>query len=86
MIQDGRKIQYIHQVKAATAEFYHKMDPKVGLLKLIPGIDGDYLRYFLERNDAIIIESFGVGGLPMVRVIISVRRLSGASIRARPLL
>ena len=41
------------------------MDPKVGLLKLIPGIDGDYLRYFLERNDAIIIESFGVGGLPM---------------------
>ena len=23
------------------------------------------LRYFLERNDAIIIESFGVGGLPM---------------------
>ena len=36
-----------------------------GLLKLIPGIDGDYLRYFLERNDAIIIESFGVGGLPM---------------------
>lgn len=65
VIQDGRKIQYIHQVKAATAEFYHKMDPKVGLLKLIPGIDGDYLRYFLERNDAIIIESFGVGGLPM---------------------
>ena len=65
VIQDGRKIQYIHQVKAATAEFYHKMNPKVGLLKLIPGIDGDYLRYFLERNDAIIIESFGVGGLPM---------------------
>ena len=64
-VQIGRKIQYIHQVKAATAEFYHKMDPKVGLLKLIPGIDGDYLRYFLERNDAIIIESFGVGGLPM---------------------
>ena len=28
VIQDGRKIQYIHQVKAATAEFYHKMDPK----------------------------------------------------------
>ena len=41
------------------------MDPKVGLLKLIPGIDGDYLRYFLERNDAIIIESYGVGDLPM---------------------
>ena len=28
VIQDGRKIQYIHQVKAATAEFYHKMDRK----------------------------------------------------------
>ena len=39
VIQDGRKIQYIHQVKAATAEFYHKMDPKVGLMKLIPGMN-----------------------------------------------
>lgn len=65
VVQDERLVQYIHQVKAATAEFYHKMNPKVGLLKLIPGIDGDYLRYFLERNDGIIIESFGVGGLPM---------------------
>lgn len=66
VVQDGRLVQYIHQVKAATAEFYHRLNPKVGLLKLIPGIDGDYLRYFLDRNDAIIIESFGVGGLPML--------------------
>lgn len=65
VVQDGRRIQYIHQVRAATAEFYHKMNPKVAVLKLIPGIDGDYLRYFLERNDGVIIESFGVGGLPM---------------------
>ena len=64
VIQDGRKIQYIHQVKAATAEFYHKMDPKVGLLKLIPGIDGKVLDALFPSYSGLIIESFGVGGLP----------------------
>ena len=47
-----------------TAEFTTN-GPEVGLAEA--GFRGltDYLRYFLERNDAIIIESFGVGGLPM---------------------
>ena len=34
------------------------------MLKLIPGTDQALLDYLLERNDALIIESFGVGGLP----------------------
>ena len=33
-------------------------------MKLIPGADCDMVRWLLERNDALIIESFGVGGLP----------------------
>jgi L-asparaginase len=36
----------------------------VALLKLIPGGDCGVARYLLERSDALIIESFGVGGLP----------------------
>jgi L-asparaginase len=36
----------------------------VGLVKMIPGIDFELLEYMLSRKDAVIIESFGVGGLP----------------------
>ena len=66
-IHDQKIIFYIDDKDQSTKPlvFYHEMNQKIFLLKLIPGIDGDYLRYFLERNDAIIIESFGVGGLPM---------------------
>ena len=33
-------------------------------MKLIPGVDRNQADFLLERNDALIIESFGVGGLP----------------------
>ena len=33
-------------------------------MKLIPGADCGVAAYLLERSDALIIESFGVGGLP----------------------
>ena len=36
----------------------------MALLKLIPGVDREQADFLLERNDALIIESFGVGGLP----------------------
>ena len=36
----------------------------MALLKLTPGQDRSAADFFLERNDALIIESFGVGGLP----------------------
>ena len=31
---------------------------------MIPGTDSRLLEYILEHNDAVIIESFGVGGMP----------------------
>ena len=37
---------------------------KVTLLKLIPSMNGDILDYLFKHYDAIIIESFGVGGIP----------------------
>ena len=45
-------------------QFYDKVNPNVALLKLIPGTDCAVAAYLLERSDALIIESFGVGGLP----------------------
>ncbi|MBD5148668.1 MAG: L-asparaginase 1, partial [Oscillibacter sp.] len=44
--------------------FYDELNPRVALLKLVPGMGRDTADFLLERNDALIIESFGVGGLP----------------------
>ena len=64
MVQDGRIIRYIRPESRAVPQFYDTVNPKVALMKLIPGADCDVAAYLLERNDALIIESFGVGGLP----------------------
>lgn len=64
MVQDGRIIRYIRPESRAVPQFYGALDPKVALLKLVPGIDCGVAEYLLERNSALIIESFGVGGLP----------------------
>lgn len=65
MVQDGRLIQYIRPENSAPTRFYHELDARVALLKLTPGIECGVLEYLLERSSAVIIESFGVGGLPV---------------------
>lgn len=57
-------ISYITKDKAPAPRFYDILDAKVALFKLTPGVDSEILSYMLERNDAIIIESYGVGGIP----------------------
>lgn len=44
--------------------FYHQLDPNIFLFKLIPGCSGKVLERLFDSFDAVIIESFGVGGLP----------------------
>lgn len=66
VIQDRRVIFYIDdksQVKE-TVCFSDRMDEKVFLFRLIPGSDAAVLDALLDRYDALIIESFGVGGIP----------------------
>ena len=66
VIQDRRIIFYIDDRSRVRerVRFYHGMDSRVFLLKLIPGMDGRILHRMAEDYDAVIIESFGVGGLP----------------------
>ena len=59
-------IRYIRQEKTDSVRFSHELSDRVSLIKLYPGMKGDYLRFFLEKNDAVVIESFGVGGLPIL--------------------
>ena len=64
VLRDGVLLRYIRQDCADVPAFCDTLDTKVALLKLTPGQDRAAVDFFLERNDALIIESFGVGGIP----------------------
>ncbi len=44
--------------------FFDRIDPKVFLLKLTPGMNPQLLPEIFRLYDAIVIESFGAGGIP----------------------
>lgn len=62
-VQSGRITLYFNPV-TGEERFYRELDPSVGLLKLTPGADTELLRFMLNRYRALVIESYGVGGLP----------------------
>ena len=64
VLRDGVLMRYIRQDCGAYPMFYDKLDTKVALMKLVPGAGREQADFLLERNDALILESFGVGGLP----------------------
>lgn len=65
-IQDGHIIFYLDDKNQLTkpVRFWHELNSKVALLKLIPSMDAGVLDYMAQHYDAVIIESFGVGGIP----------------------
>ena len=62
-VQNGRMALYFDPTEGET-HFCRSLDPSVGLLKLTPGTDTELLHFMLGRYRALVIESFGVGGLP----------------------
>ena len=65
VLQDEKLLQYIHADSQADAPvFFNSLNANVGLLKLFPGMQSNVVDYMLEHHDGLIIESFGVGGLP----------------------
>jgi len=64
VLQDGVLLRYIRQECYEQPVFCDRLNTKVAVMKLVPGADRGQADYLLERNDALIIESFGVGGLP----------------------
>lgn len=64
-IQEDHILFYLDdKPEHAQVKFYHEMSSGVVLLKLIPSMDASLLDYMAEHYDAVIVESFGVGGLP----------------------
>ncbi len=64
VVRDGVLLRYIRQDCGLFPTFYDQLNPKVALMKLTPGADRELLDFLYARNDAVILESFGVGGVP----------------------
>lgn len=65
VIDGSRVIHYLRPGPAAgEVRFFHELRPSVILIKLIPGMDPDILDYAGEHYEAIVLESYGSGGLP----------------------
>lgn len=65
MIQDMNIMRYIPMLPFEEEVcFYEELDENIYLMKLIPGIKPAILNSIFENYDCIVVESFGVGGIP----------------------
>ncbi len=55
---------YIKEALKGPVRFFDQIDPSVVVVKLIPGMRADIFDYVAQHCHAVIIESFGVGGIP----------------------
>lgn len=66
VVQDGKLISYISEtVTKNSPDYYTNLDSRVFVLKLVPGLDPRIITNLKDMFDAVIIEGFGVGGLPV---------------------
>lgn len=63
-VRDRTVRYYIKESINGPVRFYSEIDPSVTVVKLIPGMRADIFDYVADRYHAVIIESFGVGGIP----------------------
>lgn len=64
IFKDERLIRYMEMQEEGPVSFYESLDPKVFVLRLVPGITADVLKALRHQFHALVIEGFGVGGLP----------------------
>ena len=65
VVQDGMVVRYFEEARPeADVRFFHDLCERVCVLKLTPGLSPDILTFVFERYEGIVLESFGVGGLP----------------------
>ena len=65
VIRGEKVVRYIQEEPpVGPPRFYHSLCRGVFVLKLIPGLDAGIFTYLREHYDALIIESFGMGGIP----------------------
>lgn len=65
-IHESRVVRYIPWEDQGAPVFYHRLNTRVFLLKLTPGMDPAAFAAAGMLCDGLIIESYGVGGIPEV--------------------
>lgn len=64
-VQNDAVIYYFEEKeRKGGVKFFERLNTRVFLLKLTPGMNEELIPYILKKYDCIIVESFGVGGLP----------------------
>ncbi len=63
-VLDERVIRYIPFKSDGEVKFYDKLNSRVFLLKLTPGMPKDVFSATASLYDGLVIESYGVGGIP----------------------
>ena len=65
MFRDRRLIQFLQRPAEYThAVFSTALDPNVFVLRLVPGMRADIIPLLAPHYRALVLESFGVGGIP----------------------
>ena len=57
-------MRYIPCAEEEAPRFYHKLNSRIFVLKLTPGMSAEAFSAAASFADGIIIESYGVGGIP----------------------
>ena len=63
-VHESRVVRYIPWEDQGEPVFYHKLNTRVFLLKLTPGMDPAAFAMAGQLCDGLIIESYGMGGIP----------------------
>lgn len=63
-VQDGKVLNYRQTKYSGKPTFYEKLNSSVGVFKMIPGADSAVLEQYFAYYDAVVVESFGTGGIP----------------------
>lgn len=63
-MQHGKIVRYIPPACGPEVTFYHELNSRVYVLKLTPGMKPAVLEAVFREYDCIVVESFGVGGIP----------------------
>ncbi len=66
VIREGRVIHYVNEnVCQLSPNFYFNLNPKVFVLKIIPGQSTEIFNSLKDICDCLVVESFGAGNLPL---------------------
>lgn len=64
IIFNEKVVYYIEEKVEGEPIFYNELNHNVNIIKLVPGINYEIFEFVGKISDVLIIEGFGVGGLP----------------------